>query len=385
MTKVLFISKSHTHPINTGYSWGILAMCRSLQQLGCEIHFLYVLEYPLCASSDPFNESKSKMENYWKDELSIFQVPVWNKIYINVKKKYRKYFCKYEEGCDDAYPIGLTEFVRQLNKKYHFDSCIVNCYYLSKLFENIRFNKNCIFTEDCFAYKNQVTDEKCFHLSASSEAKAMQRAEHLFTVQDEEFYYYRLIAPRSHVYNIYSRYEYHRQKIVGNHNILFFSGSNSYNINGINWFVQDIFPLIQEKHPDSKLIIGGGVCKYIPNIALLPNIILKGYVENPADFYCLGDIAINPVFQGTGLKIKTFESVSYDKVTITHTHSIRGIFKKNEAPIFASDNPYEWVKLISGFWMNEEAIAEVKRRNEVYIKELDVFIMNEYLRFLNNK
>lgn len=212
----------------------------------------------------------------------------------------------------------------------------------------------------------------------------MQRAQYLFAVQDEEFYYFRLISPLSHVYNIYSGYDYYATPITRNKNILFLSGNNQYNINGIKWFIQNVFPLIKKIIPDAQLIIGGSICKVIKEYENQKDIKLKGYIENPIDFYSLGDIAINPIFQGTGLKIKTLEAISYDKVTIVHPHSLRGIFKKEEAPLFASSNPAEWCHIICNIWGNPNTIQEIKEKNRLYLIEMNQYIKNEYKRFIND-
>ena len=106
-------------------------------------------------------------------------------------------------------------------------------------------------------------------------------------------------------------------------------------------------------------------------------------MDVPADFYAQADVAINPVFQGTGLKIKTFEAISYDKVTLVHPHSMAGVFRKEEAPLLASDNPEEWVKILEKVWNSTEFIKQHKLQNKRFLKEMNEFIVNEYKRFLD--
>lgn len=65
---------------------------------------------------------------------------------------------------------------------------------------------------------------------------------------------------------------------------------------------------------------------------------LIGYVDSPNVLYEQGDVAINPTYQGTGLKIKTFEAISYDKVTMVHPHSMKGVFEKDKTSLFSRIN-----------------------------------------------
>ena len=96
----------------------------------------------------------------------------------------------------------------------------------------------------------------------------------------------------------------------------------------------------------------------------------------------MGDVAINPTYQGTGLKIKTFEAIANDKVTMVHPHSMLGVYKKELAPLFASNNPEEWVAYLDSIWEHPEKIQQIKKHNRSYLEDMNNFIINEYKRFL---
>ena len=76
---------------------------------------------------------------------------------------------------------------------------------------------------------------------------------------------------------------------------------------------------------------------------------LKGEYEDQKEFYKLGDIAINPVFQGTGLKIKTFESLSYGRITIVHKHSCEGVYNKETSPLLIADSSEDYINHIKTY------------------------------------
>ena len=109
-----------------------------------------------------------------------------------------------------------------------------------------------------------------------------------------------------------------------------------------------------------------------------------GYIDNPEDFYRIADVAINPVYQGTGLKIKTFEAISYDKITIVHPHSMDGIYDKNNAPLFASERPEKWVEFLQDLWNEPSKLVSIKNRNKNYLARMNDFILSEYQKFLNS-
>lgn len=382
--KILIVSKCPTHPTNAGNRWGILAQAQILEKLGNEIHFLYVQELPMRGNVNAYKKDLEETSKYWGTRFHLFNVPKIEKLSFNIKKYIDKAFFNNYYNVDEDYPVGLSSYIARLQKRENFDICIVNYVYLTKLFTKVKFPKTAVFTHDCMSYKNLMVNEPCRTMNAHQEAKGLQRCQHIFAVQDEEMAYFHLLSPRSKVYNIYSKYDYHPQPIAGNHNIVFLSGGNSYNVNGIHWFVKEVFPLIRKRFNDAKLLIGGSICKVIKDLEEVPGVQLLGFVDNPADFYAKADIAINPVYQGTGLKIKTFEAISYDKVTLVHPHSMAGIFKKDEAPLFASDKPEEWVEMLEKVWGKNKCIENTKVKNKAYLKDMNEFIEAEYRKFLTN-
>lgn len=382
--KILIVSKCPTHPTDAGNRWWILSQAEMFISLGHEVHFLYINEMPLRRDRTPYLVGMKKTNEYWGDRFHFFKVSKWMKFKMVLTQYFRLYCNRYHWKIDDEYPKGLEKVVNDLDSNLHFDICIINYYYLSRLFEKINIPKKAIATHDVFAYKNLKIGMPTMCLTADAEAKAMQRCPHIFALQEQEADYFQILSPNSKVYNLYGKYEHHSQPIVGNHKILFFSGGNIFNQNGIKWFLNDIFPVVRQYVPDAELIIGGSICNILSSFDTIDGVKIFGSVDDPADFYKLADVAINPVYQGTGLKIKTFESISYDKVTMVHPHSLTGVFKKDSAPLFASDDPYEWAKYIKNIWSSSEIIHSVKIQNKKYLDEMSKFILSEYNRFLND-
>ena len=334
--RILIISKCPTHPTDAGNRWWILSQAEMFMSLGHDVYFLYVSEMPLRQNPKAYFESLELTKKYWGDRYNLFTVSKLQKIKMTLIKYYRKNFCHGFYQVDDQYPYGLENIVNKLDEQIHFDVCVINYYYLSRLFDFIHIPKKAIATHDCIAYKNLKVGTPTMCITADTEAKAMQRCPHIFALQEVEAGYFQLLSPNSEVYNLYGKYEYHPQPVVGNHNLLFLSGNNEFNQNGINWFIKDIFPFIRKIFPDAQLVVGGSICKMLSGLSDIDGVKVLGYIDSPANFYAQGDVAINPVYQGTGLKIKTFESISFDKVVMVHPHSMAGIFKKDNAPLFLS-------------------------------------------------
>lgn len=380
--KILIVSKCPTHPTNAGNRRWTLSQCEILEQLGHVVHFLYIAEFPLEKARLPlFKNDLDETSLFWRDRFHLYKLSKFSHL-RNILVTYRReWFNKGFYHCDDKYPKGLTSFVRKLQQKENFDVCILNYYELSKIAEKISFPKVAINTHDCFSYKNLVINKKyAGQLTASEEAKAMQRCRSIFALQEEEAIFFQKLSPKSIVYTLFSYTEYRPSEVVNNYNILFLSGSNQFNINGLNWFVNDVFPLIQKEFPQAELLVGGAICSVVSYSN--KHIKLLGSINNASEFYSMGDVAINPVYQGTGIKVKTIESIAYDKVTIAHPHSKIGIFKSETAPLFVSEEPIEWLNFLKTIWRDKSAIERIKVKNKDYLFKMNNYIVQNYKLFL---
>ena len=337
---------------------------------------------PLKRDTAPCIESLNKTSSYWGDSFHLLQVCKLEKVKFTITRIFRKKFFHSHWSIDDQYPAGLDKMVNELDAKYHFDVCVINYWYLSRLFEHIRIPKKTIATHDAIAYKDLKIGMPTMCITADTEARAMQRCPHIFALQEQEADYFQILSPNSKVYNLYGKYEHHPQPIAGNHKMVFLSGNNEFNQNGIKWFLKEVFPVIRKTFPDAELLVGGSICKVLPSLGEIEGVKAFGYIDDPADFYAKADVAINPVYQVTGLKIKTFESISFDKVTLVHPHSMAGVFQKDKAPLFASDKPEEWVEYLGKIWDNYDNINAIKAQNKEYLEAMSAFIMREYKRFL---
>lgn len=384
--KILIVSKIPTHPVTAGNRSFILNNVNLLKKMGHELHFLYIEQISFHGKKD-VNRDIEELTNYWGEKLHIYQQTFIQKIWVVILQRFRWIMNNGYFKCDDEYPFGLHRCINKLQKTYGFDACIVNYYYLSKTLSKIDIPLKGLYTHDYFAYKALLVGDKNvgYNTTASQEAKAMQRAPHIFALNTGEAEYFRRLSPCSKVYNVFNTYSYHHQPLARNHNIVFLSGNNPYNINGLRWFLTAIFPAICESFNDVKLIIGGSICNQLQGIQETAHIQKVGIIDNLDAFYTLGDVAINPTYQGTGLKIKTFEAISFDKVTMVHPHSIDGIFRPENAPIFSSINREEWVKYLAKVWGDDNNVISIKERNAKYIETLNEFIVSEYERFFSQK
>ena len=319
--KIILVSTCPSHPTTAGNRRFILDQAEMFSNMGHEVFFLYINLRSFKKNAENY-KILSSLKVYWKDRLFVYNQSILQKIWSMYIIRYRKFLCSGFYKCDDNYPFRLHYFIKKLDAQYHFDVCLLNYFYLTKAFKHINIPIKGLVTHDYFAYKGLLVGDKFVmnNINANEEAKAMQRSPHIFALNEGEAEYFHRLSPLSKVYCIYGSFIYRKTPVVGNHNILFLSGPNGYNVNGLKWFLDNIFERIIFCFPDVMLYIGGAICRVIKDWNFNENVNIVGLVDNPEEFYALGDVVINPTYQGTGLKIKTFEAIGYDKVLLTHPH-----------------------------------------------------------------
>ena len=382
--KILIVSTGPVLPVKSGSQRFILDYCNMLTSLGYEVYYLWAISRHRKEENIRNKEiSLSEMSKVFGKRLLIYHIPLIAQVRQKAFSLYHKLSSTNFIGCDENYPKGIDKYINDINQQYNFDACIVNYFWLSKLIPLISIPRKAIITHDCFTFYNlRNNTNRLLNMMPNEEAKYLQRCPVIFAMQDEEAQFFRRLSPKSKVLTNYCFSQFKKQKQTGNHNILYLSGSLYASINGIKWFIDDVFPLIKKDYKDSKLLIAGTICDSLNEYRHMGGIELLGKVDSADDFYAMGDVAINPTFQGSGLKIKTIESLSHEKVTIVHPHSTEGLFDRAESPLLSSKEPSEWLFFFHEIWDNPSRIKRIKEENKKYIERMNAFIISQFQEFL---
>lgn len=374
--KILIVSCHPSHPTDAGNRAAIMAQVMQYKRMGYDVHFLF-------AEMSLRPKSYDEMKAYWQDNLHVYNMSSLAKVHRLIMDKVRTRLCGGYWKCDDHYPWGLASYVNRLNEKEHFDAVIIQYMRLSRMLPHIDIPHKAIFTHDVFSYKDLRTGGSFYETcNAAEEAKALQRCPNILAIQEEEAVYFRYLSPRSRVLTVYNPYEFVEQEITANKNLLYVASRMDFNIKGIQWFIDNVWQRLQEAIPEIQLHVAGTVCEKV-RTAGETGITLHGRVNSLAQFYGLGNIVINPVFQGTGLKIKTFEALSYGKVTIVHPHSMTGIYAKDTAPLQKAESPEEWIRHISHAVDNTDYCKTMREAAKRYIADMNQYIENQYRLMLS--
>lgn len=371
--KILIVSEIWTHPVDMGNKRLITDQAKYLSERGHEVHFLFI-----DLSLKKKIQKYELMSEFWGERLHILSTSKIRKIIYNLKWQAALRLRHGHINADTLYFDDIHNQINALNSEIGFDCCIINYFYLSKALEKISIKKKVLLTHDIFSNRNKNGTLTAMSTTQEEEKKAAKRAQYILTVQKSDTEYFKQLVKSAKVLTIFSSFKFHETPMVGTHNILFLSGSASFNILGLNWFFEKVWmPLKAEMH-DIQLLVAGGICEKLAPVNIPDDVILLGYINDIESFFKSGDIFINPTYLGTGLKIKTLESVAFNKISITRNINRIGLPDEKELPIYFSDSPEEWISYIKDTIGNHDKIAKIKRQNQKYISHLNDYIDRQY-------
>ena len=164
-------------------------------------------------------------------------------------------------------------------------------------------------------------------------------------------------------------------------NLLFVGSAFFANIEGMNWFITNVFPYLSSC---CLTIVGNNMDKHFKSTE---NIKVYGYVDDLSLFYYNCDVVISPIFSGGGMKTKTAEALMYGCPIIGTKETFEGydfLFEKVGA---CCNNDYDMIKAIRYFQNNTEKLQECALSARNIYKEtytLDAS-KNKILEFLHKK
>ncbi len=133
------------------------------------------------------------------------------------------------------------------------------------------------------------------------------------------------------------------------------------NIDALKFIINKILPLSK----DMKFLILGTVCDFLKDQPLPQNLLLLGKVSEEQLDTALkaSDIAINPMFSGSGINIKMLDYMSYGLPIVTTECGARGIETDDKEPMIISsaDNFAENLRILSNDSQLCERLSEAGR------------------------
>lgn len=164
-------------------------------------------------------------------------------------------------------------------------------------------------------------------------------------------------------------YEYFTPQTPEKEIDLIFTGNMGYppNINGAEYLVNNILPIIKQHKPDVKLVIAGAN----PHKRILSlqssGIQVTGWVKDMREYYAKARIFIAPMQIGTGLQNKLLEAMAMKIPSITSPLANKALEAKPNFEILIGNDAEEYAKHIINLLENKEIYNKIAQNGYDFV------------------
>ncbi|QKG80570.1 glycosyltransferase family 4 protein [Tenuifilum thalassicum] len=120
------------------------------------------------------------------------------------------------------------------------------------------------------------------------------------------------------------------------------------NIEGLKWFLDWVWPIIQAEIPGIEFHIAGRNAPedFAERLMIERNIIFHGQVASASAFLSRCPIMIVPLLSGSGLRIKIIEGMHLNRTIIATSIAVKGIDVKHKEHLLIADKPEEFAHAV---------------------------------------
>lgn len=141
------------------------------------------------------------------------------------------------------------------------------------------------------------------------------------------------------------------------------------NYEGINWFLNEVWPDVHKKFPELELHIAG---RNTPDDLYRwskSKVLIHGEVRDAREFINQHPMMIVPLLSGSGMRAKILEGMALGKVVITTSMGLEGIEAKHNEQVLVADNPQEFLQCFERCLKEPELLIRISKNAQEFVSE----------------
>lgn len=153
---------------------------------------------------------------------------------------------------------------------------------------------------------------------------------------------------------------------------LLFVGMLTYppNAQGLEWFVEAIWPAIRRQMPDAELdIVGKGPPDAITRRHGRDGIVVHGFVEDLGPVYRTASAAIVPLLAGGGTRLKILEAIGRRTPVVSTTLGAFGLDLTEEHGVYRADDPLRFAQRCVELLRSPASAAAAAETGREYVRQ----------------
>lgn len=229
------------------------------------------------------------------------------------------------------YPNGLDTFLARLARTYQWNAVIVEFIWLHSAINHLPANiLRLLDTHDIQHKRLEDFTSRGINfpleITRDEESRIFRRFDAVIAIQSQEAALVREMCPGLQVLTVGTACA-DLQQLPSNAvpgRVLYVGGYNGANVEGLNRFLRNCWPEITRACPHAHLNVCGHIYRAFP-AGQFPQVNFLGHVIDIRSQYSEAELVVNPIWIGTGLKIKTVEALASGKPLVTTNKGIEGM------------------------------------------------------------
>ncbi len=116
------------------------------------------------------------------------------------------------------------------------------------------------------------------------------------------------------------------------------------NVEALNWFLDQVWPHINQIFPQLTLHVAGRNCpEWVQNLQM-ENVMVHGEVRDAHEFLRAHPITVVPLLSGSGMRAKIIEAMALGRIVISTSLGLEGIHAKDKQEVLIADSPSDFIR-----------------------------------------
>lgn len=378
--KILQLCKKFPLPLKDGESIAVTYLSRALHELGCEVTLLtmnttkHYIDY----------ESVSDQAGHYKE---VHTVDIDNT--LKPVEAFKNLFSS------DSYHISrfrsdqFAQKLEEILKREEFDIVQLETLYLAPYMDVIRKHSEALVVMRSHNIEHEIWDRitqntqflpKKWYIKYLSkklrnfELGVLNEYDFLVPISQRDLHKFRDLGYVNGAQTIpigidFKDYTPNMASFEKNPSVSFI-GSLDWipNYEGINWFLNKVWPQVHREIPDLELHIAGRNTPDDLYQWAKSKVLIHGEVRDAREFINQHPIMIVPLLSGSGMRAKILEGMALGKVIITTSLGLEGIPAKNKKEVLVADTPREFLNHFKFCMDQPEGMIHISQNAQTFVK-----------------
>lgn len=379
--KILLLCKKFPYPLKDGESIAVHTLSRALSDLGCEVSLLAM------NTSKHFYKSST-----YPPEASHFKtirtVAVDNQLkasaaFINLFSDESYHISRF---VSPAFTQALTEMLQAQN----YDIVQLETLYLAPYIPTIKAKSQALISMRAHNVEHEIWERITSHTTNGLkrwylrhltkklrrfETQALHHYDILLPITERDLRYFRSLGCKTPAVvtpiGIFAEKFVHPEQPNNQKPSISFIGSLDWmpNLEGLEWFIQRVWPMIQREFPQIELHIAG---RNTPKSLLQlkkPNLFVHGEVPDSAVFINQHPMMVVPLLSGSGMRAKILEGMALGKTVISTSIGLEGINATHREDVLIANTPDQYVENLRYALASDQRLSAIGQQAQRFVCE----------------